>query len=448
MIKQFAKSIKIKTSIPGPKAQAVIERRNNALAAGLAKATEVVVSSAKDGVIIDVDGNQLLDFAGGIGMLNLGHRPKTVVDAVKKQMDEYIHSCNIVTSIEPYVELAEILNEIVPGEFSKKTVLANSGTEAVENAVNIAKYYTKRNAVICFEGAYHGRSTLTLSLTSKYGLFKKGFGTYVSDVYRLPFPNIYRRPSQMTEEEFVDYSIQQLDHAFIAQVDPSAVAAIIIEPVLGEGGFIPVPKKFLERLREICDQHRIVFIADEIQAGASRTGKFLSIEHSGVVPDLVCMAKSIGSGFPISAVTGKAEILDVVHLGGIGGTYGGSPIACVAAIETVKILNSKEFKQKAIRMGEIISDTMNSWKEKYEIIGDVRGLGAMQIVEFVKDRETKEPDGDKTLKIIKECVSNGVVMLRAGLYSNCIRLLPPIVMTEDQLREGLEVLEKAIAHNS
>lgn len=448
MIKQFAKSIKIKTSIPGPKAQAVIERRNNALAAGLAKATEVVVSSAKDGVITDVDGNQLLDFAGGIGMLNLGHRPKTVVDAVKKQMDEYIHSCNIVTSIEPYVELAEILNEIVPGEFPKKTVLANSGTEAVENAVNIAKYYTKRNAVICFEGAYHGRSTLTLSLTSKYGLFKKGFGTYVSDVYRLPFPNIYRRPPQMTEEEFVDYSIQQLDHAFIAQVDPSAVAAIIIEPVLGEGGFIPVPKKFLERLREICDQHGIVFIADEIQAGASRTGKFLSIEHSGVVPDLVCMAKSIGSGFPISAVTGKAEILDVVHLGGIGGTYGGSPIACVAAIETVKILNSKEFKQKAIRMGEIISDTMNSWKEKYEIIGDVRGLGAMQIVEFVKDRETKEPDGDKTLKIIKECVSNGVVMLRAGLYSNCIRLLPPIVMTEDQLREGLEVLEKAIAHNS
>ena len=252
----------------------------------------------------------------------------------------------------------------------------------------------------------------------------------------------------MTEEEFVDYSIHQLDHAFIAQVDPSAVAAIIIEPVLGEGGFIPVPKKFLERLREICDQHGIVFIADEIQAGASRTGKFLSIEHSEVVPDLVCMAKSIGSGFPISAVTGKAEILDVVHLGGIGGTYGGSPIACVAAIETVKILNSKEFKQKAIRMGEIISETMNSWKEKYEIIGDVRGLGAMQIVEFVKDRETKEPDGDKTLKIIKECVANGVVMLRAGLYSNCIRLLPPIVMTEDQLREGLEVLEKAIALNS
>jgi 4-aminobutyrate aminotransferase/(S)-3-amino-2-methylpropionate transaminase len=441
----MGKFIKIKTTIPGPKAQAVLNRRNNALANGLAKATDVVVESAKDAVVIDVDGNQLLDFAGGIGMLNLGHRPDNVVNAVKEQLDKYIHSCNIVTSIEPYVELAELLNELIPGDYLKKTILANSGTEAVENAVNIAKYYTKRNAVICFEGAYHGRSTLTLSLTSKYGLFKKGFGTYVSDVYRLPFPNVYRRPAQMTEGEFVDYCIEQLEHAFIAQVDPSAVAAIIIEPVLGEGGFIPVPKKYLEKLRSICDMHGIVFIADEIQAGSSRTGKFLSIEHSGVRPDLVCLAKSIGSGFPISAVTGKAEILDVVHLGGIGGTYGGSPVACVAAIETIKILKSDEFKQKAIRMGEIISSTMNTWKEKYPIIGDVRGLGAMQIVEFVKDRETKEPDGDRTLSIIKECVSNGLIMIRAGLFSNCIRLLPPIVMTEEQLKEGLGVLEEAIA---
>ncbi|MFD1315633.1 aspartate aminotransferase family protein [Namhaeicola litoreus] len=441
----MGKFIKIKTAIPGPKAQAILERRSDALANGLARATDVVVASAKDALVTDVDGNQFLDFAGGIGMLNLGHCPDKVVNAVKKQLDEYIHSCNIVTSIVPYVELAELLNSIVPGNFPKKTVLANSGTEAVENAVNIAKYYTKRNAVICFEGAYHGRSTLTLSLTSKYGLFKKGFGSYVSDVYRLPFPNVYRRPAQMTEEAFIDYCIEQLDHAFIAQVDPSAVAAIIIEPVLGEGGFIPVPKRYLEKLRSICDTHGIVFIADEIQAGSSRTGKFLSIEHAEVVPDLVCLAKSIGSGFPISAVTGKAEILDVVHLGGIGGTYGGSPVACAAAIETIKILNSDEFKHKAVKMGEIISSTLTTWKEKYEIIGDVRGLGAMQIVEFVKDRDTKLPDGDRTLSIIKDCVSNGLIMIRAGLYSNCIRLLPPIVMTEEQLKEGLDVLENAIA---
>jgi 4-aminobutyrate aminotransferase/(S)-3-amino-2-methylpropionate transaminase len=436
--------ISLKTQIPGPKSLEILARRANALPSGSAKATDVVVHSAQDAVVTDVDGNVLLDFAGGIGMLNLGHRPKAVIDAVKNQLDHYVHSCNIVTTIEPYVALAEMLNEITPGNYPKKTLVANSGTEAVENAVNIAKYHTGRNAVICFEGAYHGRSTLTLSLTSKYGLFKRGFGSFVSDIYRLPFPNTYRRPDQMTEDEFIDYSISQLHNALITQVDPSAVAAIIIEPVLGEGGFIAVPTKFLQAIRTICDTHGIVFIADEIQAGAGRTGKFLSIEHSGVVPDLVCMAKSIGSGFQISAVTGKAEIMDKPHLGGLGGTYGGSPIACVAAIETIKQLNSQEFLNKATEMGEIISSTMRNWATKYDKIGDVRGIGAMQIVEFVKDRTTKEPDPDFTLAVIKEAVANGVILIRAGVYSNCIRLLPPIVMTNEQLEEGLKVIENAI----
>ncbi|PWS29326.1 4-aminobutyrate--2-oxoglutarate transaminase [Pedobacter yonginense] len=436
--------ISLKTQIPGPKSIEILNRRANALPSGSAKATDIVVHSAQDAVVTDVDGNVLLDFAGGIGMLNLGHRPKAVIDAVKNQLDHYVHSCNIVTTIEPYVALAEMLNSLCPGDFLKKTLVANSGTEAVENAVNIAKYHTGRNAVICFEGAYHGRSTLTLSLTSKYGLFKRGFGSFVSDIYRLPFPNIYRRPEQMTEDEFIDYSISQLHNALITQVDPSAVAAIIIEPVLGEGGFIPVPKKFLEALRTICDTHGIVFIADEIQAGAGRTGKFLSIEHSGVVPDLVCMAKSIGSGFQISAVTGKAEIMDKPHLGGLGGTYGGSPVACVAAIETIKQLTSKDFLNKATQMGEVISSTLNNWATKYEKIGDVRGIGAMQIIEFVKDKNTKEPDPDFTLAVIKEAVANGVILIRAGVYSNCIRLLPPIVMTNEQLVEGLQVIQNAI----
>jgi len=436
--------ISLKTQIPGPKSLEILARRANALPSGSAKATDVVVRSAQDAVVTDVDGNVLLDFAGGIGMLNLGHRPKAVIDAVKNQLDHYVHSCNIVTTIEPYVALAEMLNEITPGDYPKKTLVANSGTEAVENAVNIAKYHTGRNAVICFEGAYHGRSTLTLSLTSKYSLFKRGFGSFVSDIYRLPFPNTYRRPDQMTEDEFIDYSISQLHNALITQVDPSAVAAIIIEPVLGEGGFIAVPTKFLQAIRTICNTHGIVFIADEIQAGAGRTGKFLSIEHSGVVPDLVCMAKSIGSGFQISAVTGKAEIMDKPHLGGLGGTYGGSPIACVAAIETIKQLNSQEFLNKATQMGEIISLTMKNWATKYDKIGDVRGIGAMQIVEFVKDRTTKEPDPDFTLAVIKEAVQNGVILIRAGVYSNCIRLLPPIVMTNEQLEEGLQVIENAI----
>jgi 4-aminobutyrate aminotransferase / (S)-3-amino-2-methylpropionate transaminase / 5-aminovalerate transaminase len=445
IIKIIMNTIKIITHIPGPKSSAVIERRLKALPAGAAKATDIVVATAKDAVIEDVDGNILLDFAGGIGMLNLGHRPQAVVDAVKAQLDKYIHSCNIVTTIEQYVELAEMLNALTPGSFPKKTILANSGTEAVENAVNIAKYYTGRNAVICFEAAYHGRSTLTLSLTSKFNLFKKGFGSFVSDIYRLPAPYVYRKPSQMTDEQYIDYCCERLDDAMISQVDPSVVAVMIIEPIQGEGGFIPIPKKFLEKMRSICDAHGIVMIVDEVQCGASRTGKFLAIEHTGVIPDMVCMAKSIGSGFPISAVTGRAEIMDAPHLGGVGGTYSGSPIACVAAIETVKAITTPAFLDRATIVGNIISERINSWVGKYKIVGDARGVGAMLLIEIVADKNTKAPDADTTLKIIKDCTSKGVILLRAGLYSCCIRLLPPLTITDEQLHEGLDVLEASIA---
>jgi 4-aminobutyrate aminotransferase/(S)-3-amino-2-methylpropionate transaminase len=438
-------TINLITPLPGPKSQAILERRKNALPAGLAKSTEVCVAKAEGAVVTDADGNTLLDFAGGIGMMNIGHSNATVINAIKKQLDKYTHTCSLVTTIEPYVELAELLNSLTPGNFPKKTLLANSGSEAVENAINVAKYYTKRNAVLCFEGAYHGRTLLTLSLTSKYALFKKGMGSFVSDIYRIPAPNIYRRPNNMSEEEYVDHCIAQFDTAMVAQVSPDALAAIIIEPVQGEGGFIPMPKKFLEKIRKLCDDNGIVMIADEIQCGASRTGKFFAVEHSGVVPDIICMAKSIGAGMPISAVTGRAEILDAPHLGGIGGTYGGSPVACVAAIETIKILKSESFLQRANEVGEIIRLSMEQWKVKYKIVGDVRGLGAMRLVEFVKDRQTKEPDMDVAMAVIKEAISSGLILIRAGLYSNCIRLLPPIVITDDQLKEGLEVLERAIA---
>lgn len=415
--------------------------------AGLAKSTEVVIADASGGVVHDVDGNTLLDFAGGIGMMNVGHRNEQVVNAMKDQLEKYLHICTLVATPEPYVELAELLNSLAPGDFAKKTLLANSGSEAVENAVNIARYYTKRSSVICFEGGYHGRTLLTLSLTSKYALFKKGFGPFVSDVIRLPAPNVYRRPRQMNEEEYVDFCCAQFDQQMISQVDPSAVAAVIIEPVQGEAGFIPIPKKFLEKLRMVCDANGIVLIFDEIQAGASRTGKFFACEHSGVVPDLICMAKSIGAGMPVSAVTGRAEIIDSPHLGGVGGTYGGNPLACVAAIEAVKILSSKEFLQRVNEAGELIRTVLENWKSKYKFIGDVRGLGAMRLVEFVKDRETKEPDPDLTLEIIRDAVTRGVMLIRAGLFSNCIRLLPPIVMTDEQLREGLQVLEEAISRS-
>jgi 4-aminobutyrate aminotransferase/(S)-3-amino-2-methylpropionate transaminase len=436
--------IKKVTEIPGPTSKAILERRAKAVPNGLGRSTEVVVKSAKGALVWDVDGNRLIDFAGGIGMLNIGHSPDEVIDAVKKQLDQYIHPCTLVTTYEPYVELAEQLNALTPGTFAKKTLLATSGSEAVENAVNIAKYYTKRNAIICFEGCYHGRTHMALSLTSKYGLFKKGFGSFASDIYRLESPHVYRKPAHFTEEEYIDYCIERFDQALIAQVDPSSVAAIIIEPIQGEGGFIPVPKKFLEKIRQICNEHGIVFIADEVQCGASRTGKFLAIEHSGVIPDIVTMAKSIGAGLPISAVTGKAEIMDAPHLGGLGGTYGGSPIAIAGAKEALKILTSAEFLSRANRVGEIISARLLAMKAKYPYIGDVRGVGAMKLMEFVKDHQSKEPFMELAMAVIKKSVSNGLILIRAGLYTNCIRFLPPIIITDEQLHEGLDVVENAI----
>ncbi len=433
-----------KTEIPGPKSAALLARRAAALPAGLGKSTEIAVAKAEGALVWDVDGNQLIDFAGGIGMVGLGHRPPAVVQAMKDQLDKYVHTGALVTTFEPYLELAEMLNASTPGDFAKKTLLACSGSEAVENAIMAAKYFTKRPAIIAFEGAYHGRTHYTLSLTSKYNLFKRGFGSFAPDIYRFHSPNLYRKPHQMTDDEYIDYCIERFDQNLVSHVDPSAVAAIIIEPVQGEGGFIPVPQKFLEKIRQVCDTHGIVFIADEVQSGSGRTGKFLAIEHSGVVPDIVTMAKSIGSGMPISSTTGRADIMDAPHLGGVGGTYSGSPIAVVAAIETLKQINNPTFLDKATHVGNIISSRLNAMKNKHQIIGDVRGKGSMLVVEFVKDRHTKEPDMDFAMAVIKKCVSNGLLLIRAGLFTNCIRFLPPIVITDSQLNEGMDVLEAAI----
>ena len=448
MVATQQKTISLKTSIPGPKSQEMLSRRANATPAGLAKSTEVVVADAKGAVIKDVDGNTLLDFAGAIGVINIGHCAPNVVKAIQEQAEKYIHTCALVTTFEPMVELCELLNKYTPGSFPKKTLLANSGSEAVENAVNIARYYTKRKGVICFEGGYHGRTSLTLSLTSKHGLFKKGFGPFAGDIYRLPAPNVYRRPDQMTEDEFIDFSIKNVRTALISQVDPSDLAAILIEPVQGEGGFIPMPQRFLQELRNICNESGAVLIFDEIQSGFGRTGKLFASEHYGIAPDIITTAKSLGAGLPISATVGKAEIMDAVHLGGVGGTYGGSPVTCAAAIEVIKTMTSPEFLAQAEKVGKIMENRLAQWNDKYSIVGDVRGLGAMRLVEFVKDRKTKTPDMDLTLKIVKDAVSNGLVLIRAGLFSNCIRLLPPLVITEEQLNEGLDVLEAAIARVS
>ncbi len=438
------RAIQVKTEIPGPKAREVLARREAAVVRGLGRSTPVVAASANGALVTDVDGNTYIDFAGGIGALAVGHTPESVVDAIKLQADELLHLCSIVGTTESYVQVCELLNDLMPGNFPKKSILSNVGAEAVENAIRCARAYTGRPAIICFEGAYHGRTLLTMTLTSKYDLFKKGFGPFASDVYRLGFPYQYRRPPQMTEDEFTDWCIAMFDHALTAQVDPSAVAAVIIEPVLGEGGFIPTPPRYMQHIAMRCQQHGMMLIADEVQTGFGRTGKMFAIEHYGVQPDMIITAKSLGAGMPISAVTGRAEVMDAPHPGGIGGTYGGNPLTCVAAIQTINLIKAHDLPARAVTLGTIIRERMDSWRDEIGLVGDVRGLGAMLAVELVTDRKAKTPAKDQTLAVIQEAARNGLIMIRAGLFSNCLRLLVPLMIPEAQLHEGLDVLEQAL----
>lgn len=439
-------TIRLVTDVPGPKSLALAARREAATARGAAKASMIAIERAEGAVLTDLDGNTLLDFAGGIGALAVGHCPPNVVDAIKDQVEKLIHFCAIVGTYEPYVRVAELLNEVAPGDFAKKTVLVNSGSEANETAIKIARAHTKRPALIVFEGAYHGRTNLTLAMTSKYGLFKKGFGPFAPEVYRLPFPNLYRRPAGLTEDEYIDDCVARLDNALIAQVDPEAVAAIVIEPVQGEGGFIPAPARFLQRIREICTQHGIVMIADEVQCGFGRTGRLFAVEHYGIVPDMIVTAKSIAAGMPLAAVTGKAEIMDAPHPGGLGGTYSGNPLACVAAIEAIEMIRQPEFLQRACDVGDRLRQHLLNIQVANEMVGDVRGLGAMVLMEFVNDRESKTPLGaTETVQVVQESLKRGVVSMRAGLYANGIRLLPPLNISDDQIDEGMGVIAEATA---
>lgn len=437
-------SIHLETSIPGPKSVEIVNRRRASMSAGAAFLTELAVESATGAVVSDVDGNRLLDFAGGIGVLAAGHCPPSVTAAIKAQADELLHICGIVATHDAMVELAEALNAAAPGDFAKKTLLMNSGAEALESAVKISRVATGRAGIMVFEGGYHGRTNMTMSMTSKYGLFKKGFGPFASEVYRIPYPNVLRRPPGTDPEQFVGWSIDRLRDALISQVDPSALAAVVIEPVQGEGGFIPAPAPYLRAIRDICDEHGIVMVADEVQAGFGRTGRLFSIEHSGVAPDLITMAKSMGSGMPISAVTGRAELLDAPHPGGMGGTYSGNPVACVAAIETLKIINTPEFLERATVVGERLRAGLEVIRSRHpERVAEVRGLGPMLCIELVSD-EHLEPDPDLTLAITKATLARGLITIRAGLYSNCVRLLPPLTITDDEIDEALDVLAAAV----
>ncbi|MDX1521209.1 MAG: 4-aminobutyrate--2-oxoglutarate transaminase [Anaerolineae bacterium] len=440
--------INLVTEIPGPKSQAIVARREAAMAQGNAKLTPLAIATANGATVTDVDGNTLLDFAGGIGMLAVGHCPPTVVGAMQAQAEKLIHLCSIVGSYEPLVELCELLNRVVPGSHPKKTTLSNSGAEAVEAAIKLARAYTGRGAIIVFEGAYHGRTNMTMAMTSKYALFKKNFGPFAPEVYRLPFPNLYRRPPEMSEEGYVEYACQQLDNALIAQVDPNFVAAIVIEPVQGEGGFLPTPPRFLQRIREICTEHDIVMVADEIQCGFGRTGKLFAFEHYDLVPDLMTTGKSLGAGMPIAAVTGKAEIMDAAHAGGLGGTYSGNPLACVAAIESIKLISDPAFLERAKQIGTYMRDHLERIQSRHpDIIGDVRGLGAMLAMEIVKDPDSKLPDMERTGAINSATLQRGLITIRAGLYSNCVRFLPPLTVTDDDIDEAMAVLGEAVENS-
>lgn len=437
--------IHLVTAVPGPASQAMAARRDAAGARGAARLTDVAVASAHGAYVTDLDGNRLLDFAGGIGVLAVGHTPANVVAALKQQAEQLIHLCAIVGTYEPYVRLLERLVELAPGDFPKKAVLLNSGAEALETAVKIARSHTGRQAIVVFEGGYHGRTNLTLSMTSKYGLFKKGFGPFASEIYRLPFPDIYRRPDGMSEDACVDAAIAGLDKAMVAQVDPSAVAAFVIEPVQGEAGFVTAPPRFLQRLREIADASGALLVADEVQSGLGRTGQLWAAPQLGVIPDLVTTAKSLAAGMPLAAVVGRADAMDAPHAGGLGGTYSGNPLACVAALAALDTISSDAFLQRAQEVGRRLRAGLDRLAARTQQAGEVRGLGPMLAVEFVKDKVTKEPFPELVLEITKQALARGLIVIRAGLYSNCIRLLPPLDLTDAQIDEGLAVLDEAVS---
>jgi len=437
--------LKEKQNIVTTKSDSLHERRNNAVPEGPYNITQLYVGSAKGAIITDVDGNELIDFAGGIGMQNVGHCHPKVVQAIQSQVASSIHSCFHVAPYESYIELAERLNELTPGDFKKKTMFANSGAEAVENAVKIARKATGRSAVVSFERAYHGRTLLTMSLTSKVKPYKHGFGPFASDVYKLPYPYYYRAEDGMKKEEVDGQILAYFERFMLEEVASDNIAAIILEPLQGEGGFIVPSATFIQGVRNLCDKYGIIMIADEIQTGFARTGILFAMDHFGVVPDLMTFSKSIAAGMPLSAVTGRAELMDAPGPGQLGGTFSGSPVACAAALAVLDVIEEEQLVKRAEVIGSRMMEVFHSWKEKYECIGDVRGLGAMTAIELVKDRNTKEPATEEVKAIMQETHNKGVITISAGIYGNVLRFLPPLVITDEQLEEGLHILETAIA---
>ena len=439
------RTIQLQTEIPGPVSMDWSERRQTAVPRGTQSAAPVFIARAEGAVLHDVDGNSFLDFAGGIGCMNVGHCDPEIVKAAQEQLGRFTHLCFAVTPYDAYIRLAEELNRRTPGSFPKKTLLVNTGAEAVENAVKIARAYTGRPAVIAFEDAFHGRTLLAMSLTSKVHPYKESFGPFAPEVYRIPYGYCYRCSYSLSYPKCEIRCAHALEDIFQRTVDATNVAAIVVEPILGEGGFVAPPAEFFQVLAEICAKHGILLIADEVQTGFGRTGTLFACEQLGIEPDLILCAKSIAGGLPLAAVTGRAEVMDAPVPSGLGGTYVGNPVACEAALAVLKMFDDRHLSSRGQRIGEWILRRTSAWKNDFPLIGDIRGRGAMRAFELVRDPLSREPAKEETAAITKYCFQHGVIVLSAGTYGNVIRLLVPLVITDDQLEEGFTVLEAALA---
>jgi 4-aminobutyrate aminotransferase / (S)-3-amino-2-methylpropionate transaminase / 5-aminovalerate transaminase len=433
----MTRTIELKTAVPGPKSREILARKERVVADPLSVFIPIVIDEARGATLTDVDGNTFIDFTGGVGCLNVGHSHPRVVEAAQEQLTKFAHTDFTIVPYEVYVTLAERLIAAAPFRSPAKAAFFNAGTEAVENAIKFARSYTGRPAVIGFEGGFHGRTLLSLSLTSKTHPYKAGLGPFAPEIYRVPFANDYRGPS-------AEEALAALERALITQVAAETVAAIVIEPVQGEGGFVVAPKAFLEGVRRICDEHGIVMVVDEVQTGFGRTGKLFAIEHYGIEPDLITVAKSIAAGLPLSGVIGKAEIMDAPGDSAIGGTYVGNPVAQAAALAVLDVIEDEGVCERAAQVGETIRARMESWQERWPRIGDVRGLGAMLAIELVSDPDTKEPDADTASAVVEAAAERGLLLLKSGIYANCIRVLAPLVLSDAELEEALAVWEEAL----
>jgi len=421
------------------------ELRDKVVPQGQGSVTPYYVESAKGAIIYDVDGCEFIDFAGGIGVMNVGHSHPKVVAAIKDQAEKFTHTCFMVVPYAHVVELADRLCGLTPGTFPKKALFINSGAEAVENAIKIARYHTKRPAVIAFENGFHGRTLLTMTLTSKVNPYKLGFGPFAPEVYRMPYAYCYRCPFGLTYPSCDVACADYLREFFITHVAAESIAALLVEPITGEGGFITPPPEYFPKLYAICRENGIVFIGDEIQTGMGRTGKMFALEHWKVEADLTIVAKSLAAGMPLSAVVGKSEIMDSPHVGGLGGTYGGNPVCCRAALAVLDIFEEEGLLKKAQVLGQKVRERFDAWQEQFELIGDVRGLGPMLALELVKDRETKEPAAEEAKALVQFCYERGLILLSCGNFGNVIRILMPLVIEDSQLERGLAVMEEGLS---